>query len=641
MRLGVTCLIVLMGLAHNAYAAKPEVIVDPGGVSPVVLQSINKAIEAITRLAEDQDGGEVSRLRRRARDATLSALETQGYYSPKVTLEVGEGPDGETWDIIIEPGDITHVDNVELNFSGQITRPEFESRVQTLKKDWPLSKGMPFINESWSKAKGEVLDNVSRKDFFFARLSKTQATVDAENAKADLDVEVESGPRVRMGKMTLIGLKRVPPKLIERYISYSPGDPYDQDKLDDWQQSLQSTSFFRGAFVTLDESPATRTVLPDGEVELPLRVQVSEGPARRFTTSLGVDSDNGVGVEGLYRQNVVFGQPVWIETGLGIDKNRQRAFFDVNLPPTRNGYKDSVGVLYNHSDIEGLDNTRFGLGWKRRQERQAAGNSRVEYETQWGLVAAYDKTKISGAETFEVPTLVGTWQWLRRDVDKKYDPREGNLIDFGLGAGVTLDKGEPFYRSSLRMQKWWPVGQRDVLTVRGEVGKVWAKTLRIPQDFGYRTGGARSIRGYKYQSIGLDRGDAVIGAPALAVGSIEYTHYFTEQLGMNFFVDAGDAAPSFGQMNWAVGYGLGLFGHLPGRFSLMSRMGSEIAACVCTSPWVLHFESAVARFALHLHLDRPHHFRAGSGRWQFFVLGIGHTLGQPMGPSYGGRTTGR
>lgn len=559
MRFSVACLCIALGsLAHGAHAARPDVVIDPGGVDPIALQAINSAVEAITRLAEDQDGGEVSRLRRRAREATLSALETQGYFSPRVVLEVGEDVLGETWDIIIEPGVITRVDTVQLNFGGQITRPEFAARVDALKSEWPLRKDMPFVNESWSNAKASLLDEVSRKDFYFARLANTQATIDAEHAKAGLFVDVESGPRVRMGELWTTGLKRVPPELIDRYIRYSPGDPYDQDKLDEWQQALQSTSFFRGAFVTLDQDLARQVMLPDGEMQLPVKVQVSEGPARRATGSLGADSDNGLRVEGLYRQNVVFGQPVWIETGAGIDKNRQRAFFDVHLPPTLSGYKDSVGVLYNHSDIEGLDNRRMGVGWKRRQERKAAGDSRVEYETQWGLIGAWDKTSISGAETFEVPTLVGTWQWLRRDVDKKYDPREGHLIDFGLGAGVTLDKSEPFYRSSLRLQKWWPVGPRDVLTVRGEVGKVWAKTERLPQDFAYRTGGARSIRGYRYQSIGQERGDAIVGAPALAVASVEFTHYFTDIMGMNFFVDAGDAAPSFGQMDWALGYGVGL-----------------------------------------------------------------------------------
>jgi translocation and assembly module TamA len=576
MRTKIAFALCLWGFGLSAHAAPPEVVIDPGGVPPAALQAINQAVGAITRLSEDQDAGEVTRLRRRAHDATVSALETQGYFSSDVMLEVTEEAGGEVWDIIIKPGERTLINEVDLNFNGQIAQPEFATRVGILKAEWPLIKGMPFINESWHTAKADLLDKVSRKDFFFARYAHTQATVDAAAAQARLETDMDSGPRVRMGKVNVIGLRRVPPELIDRYVQYSPGDPYDQDRLDDWQHALQTTSFFRGAFVTLDTDPQARKELPDGAVELPVQVRVTEAPARRFTGSLGIDSDNGVRVEGLYRQNIVFGQPVWIETGAGVDKNRQRAFFDINLPPNRKGYQDSFGVLYNHSDIQGVDNTRLGLGWKRRQERKAAGTSRVEYETLWGLVAAYDKTDISGFDTFRVPTLVGTWQWLRRDVDNKYDPREGNLLDLGLGAGLTLDKREPFYRTSLRAQQWWPVGSRDVLTVRGELGKVWSNTERLPQDFGYRTGGARTIRGYSYESIGLRRGDAVVGAPALFWASVQYTHYFTDLYGMSFFVDAGDAASSFGDMDLAVGYGVGAAFRTPaGPFSVDLAYGQK------------------------------------------------------------------
>ena len=102
--------VLVMGLAQQALAATPEVIVDPGGVPPEALQSIMGAVDAITRLADDQDGGEMSRLRRRARDATLSALETQGYFSATVDLEVGSDVVGETWDITIDPGERSEVD---------------------------------------------------------------------------------------------------------------------------------------------------------------------------------------------------------------------------------------------------------------------------------------------------------------------------------------------------------------------------------------------------------------------------------------------------------------------------------------------------------------------------------------------------
>lgn len=564
------------GFMHSATAAPPEVVIDPGGVPPAALQAINEAVAAITRLAEDQDGGEVSRLRRRAHDATLSALETQGYFSPVVTLEVGEDFSGETWDIIIEPGERTEVRDVDIKFMGQITRPEFVARTDALKSDWPLTQGMPFVNDAWHNAKAELLDAVSRKDFYFARYGHTQATIMAEEAKADLAVDISSGPQVRMGELQVLGLRRVPRKLIERYVRYSPGDPYDQDRLDEWQQALSSTTFFRGAFVTLDTDEQNQQVLPDDELQLPVRVQVTEGPARTVRSSIGVDSDYGLRVEGLYRQNVVFGQPVWLETGAGLDRKRQRAFFDVHLPPSVHGYRDSVGLLVNNSDIEGVRNTRAGVGWKRRQERQAAGDSRVDYQTSTGVVLAYDKTRYKGAESFRVPTLVGTWQWLRRDVDNIYDPREGNLIEFGAGAGVTVDRGEPFFRSSLRAQKWWPVGEYDVVTLRGEVGKVWSRTERLPEDFGYRTGGSRSIRGYRYNSIGLPRGEAIIGANSLAVLGVEYTHYFTPQLGMNFFVDAGDAAPSFKDMDWHLGYGVGATYRTPaGPFSIDVAYGQH------------------------------------------------------------------
>ena len=570
------CLAGVGGVAPVAWAAAPEVVIDPGGVTPEALQSIMGAVDSITRLAEDQDGGEVSRLRRRARDATLSALATQGYFAAKVDLTVGQDFAGETWDISITPGPRAHVGSVDLRFTGKIAAPEFADRVRLLEEDWPLDQGMPFVNETWNSAKSSLVSDVSRKAFFLARVSRSQATVLADEALANLEVEIDSGPQVRMGELQLLGLKRVPEKLVDRYVNYTPGDVYDQDKLDEWQQALQSTAFFRGAFVVMDSREASRVTRPDGDVEMPVVVRVTEAPAAVYSASVGIDSDNGPRVEGLYRQNVVFGQPVWIETGAGLDKNRQRFFYDVHLPPDRSGYTNSFGVLASHSDIEGVNTTRYAGGWRRNQSRKGAGSSRVEYETQWSLIAAHDDTRLDGADNYTVPTLVAGWQWLRRDVNDKYDPREGHLVDFGLGAGVTLDRGEPFYKTSLRGQQWWSVGKRDVLTVRAEVGKVWSQTGRLPEDFGFRTGGSRTIRGYGYNSIGLPRGDAIIGAPALAWASIEYMHFFTEQLGMSLFVDAGDAATSFRDMKLHLGYGAGAVLRTPaGPFSLDIAYGQR------------------------------------------------------------------
>jgi translocation and assembly module TamA len=583
-------------MAGEALAKRPEVIVDPGGVPPAALQAITQAVDAIARLAEDQDGGEINRLRRRARDATLAALATQGYFSPKVTLEAGTDIGGETWDIAIVPGKRTTVESVNLEFAGRITRPEYAQRVQKLRDDWGLKAGQPFINSDWNRAKARLLDDVSTRDFLLARMTSSRADIDADKASASLHVSIDSGPQVRMGELNTQGLKRVPESLIDRYVRYNVGAAFDQNRLDQWQQDLQSTAFFRGAFVSLQQpgdglqpvdplsdrarapgsadaaaaapagDPAVSGAMPPpplqfdsyGEVTLPVQVRVVEAPPKRFSASIGVDDEAGVRVETMYRQNVVFGQPVTMETGFGVDRLRQRAFMDILLPPTERGYRDSIGVLADRSDIQGLEVTRYALGATRTQERKGAGDSRVEYETRWGMLLAQDHVKIDGGDSFTLPTLTATAEWLRRDVDNKYDPREGNLISVGGGVGVTLDTGDPYTRLRLRGQKWWPIGKLDVLMIRGEVGRVWSNgNVQVPDDFGFRTGGARSIRGYRYQSIGVHRDNAVVGAPTLLVGSIEYDHYFDERWGMGVFVDAGDAAESFGDMSMAVGYGVG------------------------------------------------------------------------------------
>src|SRR3546814_16609893 len=43
MRVGAVCLLLAWGVAHTAHAARPEVIIDPGGIGPAALQAIRSA----------------------------------------------------------------------------------------------------------------------------------------------------------------------------------------------------------------------------------------------------------------------------------------------------------------------------------------------------------------------------------------------------------------------------------------------------------------------------------------------------------------------------------------------------------------------------------------------------------------------
>ena len=389
------------------------------------------------------------------------------------------------------------------------------------------------------------------------RATSSAAEIQAEQASAALSVTIDSGPQVNMGELKTEGLERVPEKLVQRYVRYSVGSSYEQSRLDQWQQDLQSTAFFRGAFVSLQQpggqaapepisdrarapgaadalasapagDPSVSGAAARGGLRFRWRGHAARagagggGAAQRLSVSMGVDDEAGARLESIYRQNVVFGQPLTLETGFSVDRLRQRAYADFLLPPTERGYKDSFGVLADRSDIQGLEVTRYALGATRLQERKGAGDSRVEYETRWGLLLAQDHVRIEDGDEYTLPSATATAEWLRRDVDSKYDPREGNLIAVGGGLGVVLNTGEPYARPAARAEM---VAHRQARRAdrprRGGPGQ-WQ--VQVPDDFGFRTGGARSIRGYKYQSIGLKRNSAIAGAPAM-----EYDHYFNER----------------------------------------------------------------------------------------------------------------
>ncbi|MBK9021643.1 MAG: BamA/TamA family outer membrane protein [Sulfuritalea sp.] len=97
-------------------------------------------------------------------------------------------------------------------------------------------------------------------------------------------------------------------------------------------------------------------------------------------------------------------------------------------------------------------------------------------------------------------------------------------IDFRSAASKRLLSERDFVRTHLRLQQqWWPLGERDSLALRGEIGfTAAASRAGVPQDYLFRSGGAQTVRGHAYQSLGVREGDAVVGGRAFLWGSLEY-----------------------------------------------------------------------------------------------------------------------
>ena len=485
-----------------------------------------------------------SALARRARREMAQLLATEGYFSPRIRID--RSTPGR-WVLEVEPGPRATVDAVSVVFEGEVASAQEEggqAYLELLRARWQLTAGKPFRQADWDAAKQDLLDAISAQRYAAARIVASRAEIDPDKASARLSITVDSGPAFYLGELQVSGLQELPADLVQRYSQLKVGEPYDREKLLAFQTGLQNTPHFASVIVDIDRDPARAAAVP-------VQVQVSEALPKRAGFGVGVSTNTGFRVEASYR-DVNLRQRGWeLSTGLRLEQRRQSAYADVFLPPSGR-HRDSFGALIDRSDLEGLKLSAQALGVARKVVRG-------DIETQLALRLQHERVQPDGAQSSSNNTLTANWTWIQRAVDDLLDPTRGYVLEYQLGGGAAIALADrDFVRVYGRAVRYQPVGERDVFILRAEAGATLSDAREgIPQDFLFRSGGAQSVRGYAYQSLGVSEGEATVGGRYLGTMSAEYVRWFDAQWGGAVFVDAGDAADSREDFDLRTGYGLG------------------------------------------------------------------------------------
>jgi translocation and assembly module TamA len=478
----------------------------------------------------------------RLQQLVAGIVATEGYFSPHIAITEADGD----LRVVVEPGPRTLIGAVAITVDGDLD----EKTRAALIAGWPLAVGQPFRQDDWSSAKQQLLASLLGEDHAGARLLDSQAEIDPATQRARLAVHYASGPRYRFGELRIEGLQRFPPSLIARYNTMvRPGAPYREADLNALQATLQATPYFRSVRVSLE-----REAVPEaaGEVDAPVRVVVSERPAHRLSFGAGFSSNTGARVEANYQTPDLFTDAWDFNSGLRLEQKRQTIYADVFLPPGPEQRRNSLGVMAQASDIQGLKSERIAVGG---QQVWLSGGLETRLSLTWQDERLQPDGVPESINYSLVPNVVWTW----RHVDNPLDPSDGIVLQGQIGgASQAVLSSRSFVRLAGRFQQYFPLGGRDTLSLRGELGYTLADTREgIPQDYVFRTGGTGSVRGYAYQSLGVSEGSAVVGGRYMATASAELTHWLDEQWGVAAFVDAGNAVDSLSNVELAVGYGLG------------------------------------------------------------------------------------
>jgi translocation and assembly module TamA len=511
--------------------------------------------------------------RRRLEKSLPELLATEGYFQPRLDFSEQDG----VLVVRIDPGPRTVIAAAEITIEGDLE----DTRRRALAASWPLPAGRPFRQADWTAAKQQMLSWLLAAGHAAAALTDSRAEIDPETGKAYLRASYAAGPPYRFGPLVINGLERYPPDLVERFNrTVKPGEPYREERLAALQTALQSTPYFSSVQVDMEREG---TPGPDGTVTAPVRVLVRERPAHRIALGVGASSNTGARVETNYQTADLFRNAWELNSGIRLEQRRQTAYADVFLPPDERNYRHSFGALLEHTDIQKLATERYAIGAQRLHRR---GSLEMLLSLNW----QQERQRPEGGQINTTRALVPDSQWTWRRVDNLLDPQEGFVLQARIGGtSRALLSERDFLRLYARYQQYIPLGRRDVLTLRGELGQTLAESRQgIPQEYLFRAGGTNSVRGYAYQSLGVREGNAVVGGRHLAVASAEYTHWFNQRWGMAAFVDAGDATDTPGRFKPAVGYGVGARWRSPA-----GPIAIDLAYGQRTERFQLHFSLAI------------------------------------------------
>jgi translocation and assembly module TamA len=487
----------------------------------------------------------LERLLTEARETAREALAAEGYFSARVRSSIDSAADPVVARIEVELGPRTRVASVDIDVQGAAARdPEGRDRIETVRKNWGLVPGEPFRNAEWNEAKDSAVARLARGRYAAARIAESEARIVPEEEAAHLKLKLDSGPIFHAGRVNVSGLKRYPPSVVENLSPHERGEPYDATKLALYQRRLLETGYFNVVHFAIDPDP-------DQSAAAPLNITVIEAPSQRVDTGVSYSTDVGLGLKVDYGNADIFDTTWRFRSLFDVNQKEQRLNLTLDTPPRPGGTWNTYAFALERSDVEGLIS------------REAV----VSFAHNWGLErvpsrvfvsAHYEHQTIAGSTSENNHAVFLGYRKTFRTTEELISPREGFIGTLEAGVSVPALSSQEFARVRGILNWLIPVGARQDLFIRSELGAVIADSrFGIPSSFLFRTGGDQSVRGYAFESLGVRQGTAIVGGRYLAVGSVEYIRWITDALGAAVFVDAGDAFDELGAIDPAIGYGIG------------------------------------------------------------------------------------
>ncbi len=309
-------------------------------------------------------------------------------------------------------------------------------------------------------------------------------------------------------------------------------------------------------------------------------VNVTDRLAKTLSFGVGASTNTGARIQSTYTNRNLFNRGLLWEATARLEQRAQSATSIIQFPTDAKGYRDSINNSVVRIDLEGQRTTAINNGVKRTW-----GNLKFEQFISANLL--YEFLTVNNETEFNKSATVG-YGFTYRNVNNDIAPTKGYIVNtqFQVAPLDQFSDGR-FLQSLAKIQGFYKIAKNTQWIGRLEGGMV-SGSQNVPATFLFRAGGDQSVRGYNFQSLGVNDGNAVLGGRVLLTGSTEVIQWLTPQWGAAVFIDFGNAAERWKDYEPVYGYGVGARWKSP-----VGPVGVDIAYGEAVDDYRIHFNLGV------------------------------------------------
>lgn len=489
------------------------------GVSGEMLKNIKLRVNMVSQ----QKNINPHKRLRLLKENIIEATRPFGYYTPKISIS------GQH--IVISKGRPVIINHIQLTIDGP-----GRSIYKRQKRKLPLEIGRVLNTKKYEKTKEILFFIAERKGYLKAKMVISKVLVDLKQYKANIIIHFNTGKRFYFGD---VYFKNNPysDSFLKGYVDFNRNTPYSPKKIALLNDHLSSTDYFKNVIVT---------PLIGENRHVPIDVFLSPKPSQNYTVGAGYGTDTGIrGRLGWKLLHITDSGHTFSAMIQGSQKqNYLQAQY---LIPGPNPITQQFSLSASIFDLD------YPIGNANANQLTAAFiHHRKNQQYTLGLNALYEANTYLGGTKQDTYALYPHLQLLFKKIADPLFSKKGYKVSVKLlaakrhlGAKQTLAQTSGTANAAI-----WFNPTKTRFYFRSEASYTATKNIyRFPLVLQQLAGGAQSIRGYNFQSIGPGK--------IKLVGSAEVQQMFKKDWFATAFYDIGDVynpAPK----DYKRGVGVGL-----------------------------------------------------------------------------------